>query len=159
LIFLVLGSGKREAERGRGREEVREDVLSFSFFFFVLSLLSLFFFLFFFLLPFLQRVDTEPGLEQLDVELSSFLLFDSDFFFFGFQRSEKRERERETKADDERRRERREKREKKEKKGKKNSNHLLPSHQVQPLLRLRVAGQAHPGHEDAHPLGEAVELI
>ena len=124
---------------------MREDVLSFSFFFFVLSLLSLFFFLFFFLLPFLQRVDAEPGLEQLDVELSSFLLFDSDFFFFGFQRSEKRERERETKADDERRRERREKRERKKKKGKKTQTTSSPltrcSHSfacASPDRRIRV---------------------
>lgn len=34
----------------------------------------------------------------------------------------------------------------------------LLSHQVQPLLRLPVPGQAHPGNEDAHPLGEAIEL-
>lgn len=142
MIFLVLGSGRREAERGRGREEVREDVLSFSFFFFVLSL---FFFLFFFLLPFLQRVDAEPGLEQLDVELSSFFLFDSDFFFFSGFKSQKKESESETKDDNERRRERREKREKKEKKGKKTQTTSSPltrcSHSfacASPDRRIRV---------------------
>jgi len=89
-----LESNKRESERGGG-----EKVLFFYFLALSLSFLSAISFSFslslsqeILFLPFLQRVDAETGLEELDVELD-FVLF---LYFFGgkVSRSEKKREKR-----------------------------------------------------------------